>query len=74
MRSGEWDSWRVGEWDRDDQIIIFSPFFFKKTHSYHRIIKKLRAHDKVCIGCAWHPVEPSRIATCGWDGLIKFWD
>lgn len=36
--------------------------------------KKLQAHDQVCIGAAWHPVEPSKIATCSWDGTIKYWD
>jgi len=39
-----------------------------------RILKKLKAHDNVCIGCEWHPVEASRLATCGWDGAIKYWD
>ena len=36
--------------------------------------KKFQAHDQVCIGAAWHPVEPSKIATCSWDGTIKYWD
>lgn len=39
-----------------------------------RVFEKLRCHDKVCIGAAWHPIEPSRVATCSWDGLIKYWD
>eukprot|EP01006_Ploeotia_vitrea_P006092 TRINITY_DN12254_c0_g1_i1.p1 TRINITY_DN12254_c0_g1~~TRINITY_DN12254_c0_g1_i1.p1 ORF type:complete len:521 (-),score=54.83 TRINITY_DN12254_c0_g1_i1:154-1686(-) len=39
-----------------------------------KILKKFKAHDKVCIGCLWHPVEQSKIATAGWDHQIKFWD
>ena len=35
--------------------------------------RKLRAHDKVCVGVAWNPNEVSKLATCGWDGLIKYW-
>jgi len=30
--------------------------------------------DSVCIGCEWHPLEQSKVATCGWDGMIKYWD
>lgn len=33
-----------------------------------------QAHDGVCIGCMWHPQEPSKVITCGWDGAIKMWD
>jgi len=39
-----------------------------------RKLKVLNCHDGVCIGCEWHPLEPSKIATCGWDGTIKYWD
>lgn len=37
-------------------------------------VRKFRAHDRVTIGCEWHPQEPSRVATCSWDGTIKYWD
>ena len=39
-----------------------------------RIVKSLKAHDKVTIGCEWHPLEQSKVATCSWDGTIKYWD
>eukprot|EP00656_Telonema_subtile_P002299 TRINITY_DN1100_c0_g1_i3.p1 TRINITY_DN1100_c0_g1~~TRINITY_DN1100_c0_g1_i3.p1 ORF type:complete len:557 (+),score=152.96 TRINITY_DN1100_c0_g1_i3:155-1825(+) len=39
-----------------------------------KVYKKIKAHDKVCIDAKWHPVEPSRMATCSWDGTIKYWD
>jgi len=39
-----------------------------------RVYKKIKCHDKVLIGCEWHPIEPSRVVTCSWDGTIKFWD
>ena len=44
---------------------------WKSTKSY----RKFQAHDGgPCMGAAWHPLQPSWIATCGWDGLIKLWD
>ncbi|KAL9178700.1 hypothetical protein ACHAXT_003831 [Thalassiosira profunda] len=43
---------------------------FKKS----RVLQKYHAHDKgPCIGAVWHPVEPSTVFTCGWDGVIKMW-
>lgn len=40
-----------------------------------RRIKTLNAHNKgPCIGVQWHPIHPSTLFTCGWDGLIKMWD
>ncbi|CAH0725384.1 unnamed protein product, partial [Brenthis ino] len=39
-----------------------------------KLYKKWKAHDGVCITSLWHPHEPSRLLTAGWDGLIKYWD
>ncbi|ETV90526.1 hypothetical protein H310_14715 [Aphanomyces invadans] len=39
-----------------------------------KMYKKMKAHNGPTMGVAWHPIEPSRVVTCGWDGLIKCWD
>jgi pre-mRNA-processing factor 17 len=40
----------------------------------HKILQKYRAHSGgPAICCAWHPLEPSVVFTCGWDGMIKVW-
>jgi pre-mRNA-processing factor 17 len=38
-----------------------------------KLFKRLKAHTQVTIGCAWHPLEPSTVASCSWDGTIKYW-
>ncbi|KAL7753380.1 hypothetical protein RI367_001155 [Sorochytrium milnesiophthora] len=39
-----------------------------------KLLKKFQAHEGVVMGCEWHPHETSKIATCSWDGTIKYWD
>ena len=46
-------------------------FWDWKSTKVHR---KIQCHDKVLIQALWHPFEPSTVATCSWDGTIKFWD
>lgn len=54
--------------DADGRLVFWD---WKSTKLY----KKLRAHDRgPCMGAVWHPLEPSKVVSCGWDGLIKYWD
>ena len=46
-------------------------FWDWKTAKNYRV---LDAHDKVCIDVKWHPIEPSKVMSCSWDGTIKLWD
>lgn len=53
--------------DADGKVYIWD---WKTTKLY----SKFKAHDNVCVGVLWHPHETSRVATAGWDGVIKYWD
>eukprot|EP01101_Sappina_pedata_P011802 TRINITY_DN7992_c0_g1_i1.p1 TRINITY_DN7992_c0_g1~~TRINITY_DN7992_c0_g1_i1.p1 ORF type:complete len:581 (+),score=197.62 TRINITY_DN7992_c0_g1_i1:204-1745(+) len=39
-----------------------------------KVFKTMKCHNAVSIGCEWHPIDASRVATCGWDGAIHYWD
>ena len=38
-----------------------------------QITKRFKAHDQACVDVAWNPQEANRMATCSWDGVIKYW-
>lgn len=57
----------VASGDGDGKVFVWD---WKTT----KLFSKFQAHDKVCIGCIWHPHETSKLITCGWDGQIKLWD
>jgi pre-mRNA-processing factor 17 len=40
----------------------------------NRVLKTMKAHQAVCMGVEWHPIENSKMVTCGWDGDIHYWD
>jgi len=53
--------------DADGKVFVWD---WKTT----RVLARWKAHQAVCSMVLWHPHETSKIASAGWDGLIKFWD
>jgi len=53
--------------DGDGKVCIWD---WKTT----KMLAKWKAHNKCCISVLWHPHETSKLATAGWDGVIKYWD
>jgi pre-mRNA-processing factor 17 len=40
-----------------------------------KLYRKIQAHDHgVCMGAVWNPIQPSGVATCGWDGSIRYFE
>ena len=35
-------------------------------------LEKTETHCRMQV--LWHPHEASKVATAGWDGVVKFWD
>nr|XP_056707647.1 WD repeat-containing protein 25 [Euleptes europaea] len=46
-------------------------FFY--SYRTARIARTLPAHGSACTSATFHPVLPSLLATCAWDGEIKIW-
>ncbi|XP_077179801.1 WD repeat-containing protein 25 isoform X2 [Paroedura picta] len=46
-------------------------FFY--SYRTARVARTLPAHGSACVAATFHPVLPSLLATCGWDGEIKIW-
>jgi len=65
--SFSWDGRFMASGDGDGKLFVWD----WKTG---RILRTLKCHDQVTIGCEWHPLEVSKLATCSWDGSIKLWD
>lgn len=38
------------------------------------IVRRLEGHRQVCMGVQWNPNEQAKLATCSWDGTIKYWE
>jgi pre-mRNA-processing factor 17 len=65
-------------WSPDGRYVVSGDaegraFFWEWQHP-HKVVRSMKAHDQVCVGVAWNPLETSKVATCSWDGLIKYWD
>lgn len=39
-----------------------------------KLYNKFKAYDDVCVGVLWYFYEILKVVTCGWDGVIKYWD
>eukprot|EP00796_Vickermania_ingenoplastis_P009278 gene9278-6523_t len=37
------------------------------------LVRQFQAHHDMLTSHLWHPAEPSRVVTAGWDGMIKEW-
>lgn len=50
----------------DGRILVFSFRTASRARTLH-------GHTQACVGATFHPVLPSMLATCSWEGDVKIW-
>lgn len=65
--SFSWDGSYLASGDSNGSIFFWS-------WSSTKVVRRVKGHSSVVIGCEWHPLHESRVATCSWDGSIKLWE
>nr|XP_020769201.1 WD repeat-containing protein 25 [Odocoileus virginianus texanus]XP_020769202.1 WD repeat-containing protein 25 [Odocoileus virginianus texanus] len=50
----------------DGRILVYSFRTASRARTLH-------GHTQACVGATFHPVLPSALATCSWEGDIKIW-
>ena len=62
----------IASGDAEGKVFFWN---YRKGGESIKRVKEIQAHEKLpCIGVVWHPLQPSWVATCGWDGEIKLWE
>ena len=55
-------------------LVVAPGFIDLHSHGTTNAANEFQAHDGVCADVAWHPLDGSRVATAGWDGVVKYWE
>ena len=50
----------------DGRILVYSFRTASRARTLH-------GHTQACVGATFHPVLPSVLATCSWEGDVKIW-
>ncbi|XP_007942747.1 WD repeat-containing protein 25 [Orycteropus afer afer] len=50
----------------DGRVLLYSFRTASRAHT-------LQGHTQACVGTTFHPVLPSVLATCSWEGDVKVW-
>eukprot|EP01043_Picozoa_sp_COSAG02_P000707 COSAG02_NODE_13_length_57813_cov_14.298276_41_plen_100_part_00 len=67
-------AYQPDRWTKRATALVVVLLLVDRDWKSKKIYKSLRAHDGPVVGCITHPLEASKVATCSWDGLIKYWD